>query len=496
MKKALSLILALLLLCSTLLTVGCSNKEDDETGDYSMEVSTADDGTRYDENGYLMDDLPEDLDWDGKEINILTCEEFAPSVCPTEINNTALNDTSYTRNKIIEERLGVKLNFVLEMGVATSTANLENFAAAVNNAGSGDYDLICAFSPSASSFAINGSLRNIKDASYVDFKKPWWSESVLENSFYDSIYYASTNCSGTVLEQMIVIYYNRTILANNGIDDPAKDVLNKKWTIDKLYKYSKNLYEDLNRDEKKNADDRFGLTFGHYVMTDAFYYGAGFTVVNINEGTGLPELTLYDNDSALKNAYDLVNGLKQKLATDDCFVDGVGDASDPKIMMDNRTAFYCSILKIAGKVPDSKDWGVIPVPMLNEEQGKYIVTANNDFDMWCIPKVALAPDMSAAFMEAYASGCYRTVAPKYYDENLSYRYSSDSDGLEIFQLIREGMKFDFGRVSGMAIGTFDEYVLRPCYRGGDNFVQTWEVYKKSAKTKLNNLLKVFEEQDA
>ena len=495
MKKFLSLALALITLLSTLLfTASCGKKEDEDTGEYSMEVSTAEDGTRYDENGYLMDDLPDDLDWQGRDVNILTCEELSPSVCPTEMNNMALNDTSYTRNKIIEERLGIKLNFVLEVGVAHSTANLENFLSAVTRAGSGDYDLICAWSPSPSGFAMNGYLQNMKGLPYLDFSKPWWSASVLENSFYDSVYYASTNCSGTVLEQMIVIYYNRTILKNNGVNDPAADVLDMKWTIDKLYRYAKGLHEDVNDDNKKDKDDKYGLTFGHYVMTDAFFYGSGYKSVDINAATGLPELTLWNNQTAIHNVYDVVNGLKEKLNTKDLYVDGVGDASDPVIMMENRTAFYCSILKLVGKIPDAKDWGVIPVPMLNEDQGEYIVTANNDFDMWCIPKVALDPELSAAFMEAYASGCYRTVAPKYYDENLSYRYSNNEDGLKIFQMIKTGLKFDFGRLSQSAIGSFDDSVLRPCYRSGENFIQTWETFRKAAKKKLDNLVKLFAEQ--
>lgn len=493
MKKIFACLLALLMLTSTLFTaVGCSDKGDEESEEYSMEVSTSDDGKRYDENGYLMDDLPEDLNFGGKQVNILTCEEFAPSVCPTEINNTALNDTSFSRNKIIETRLGVTLNFVLEMGVATSAANLENFMSAVANSGSGDYDLICAFSPTPSSLAINGYLINLSGVKYLDFEKPWWSDSVLENAFYNTVYYASTNCSGTVLEQIMPIFYNRTTLAENNLPDPEKDVLEGTWTLEKLYNYSTNLYSDIDNTQSITEEDKFGLVFAHYVVTDAFFYGCGFNTTRNNASTGLPEFTM-ENTTEKSRMNDFVGGLVKKMNSADCYVDGVG-TSTPDILIENRTAFYATYLKQVSYIPDAKDWGVIPMPKIDENQASYISTANNDFDMWCIPKVALDTDVSGAVMEAYASGCYRTVAPKYYEENLSYRYSNDENGLKIFSMIREGMKFDFGRISGMAIGTFDELILRPCYRGGTNaFLQNWATEGRAMKKKLNTLIDEFKD---
>ena len=133
MKRFVSSLLAVLLLLSTLtVLVGCGGSGDDGKETLNLgEVSTADDGTRYDSNGYLMDDLPDDLNYGDREVTILTCEEYATAVCPIEINNTALNDSSFTRNKIIEGRLGIKLNFILQAGVPTAVGIYEAFSAKV-----------------------------------------------------------------------------------------------------------------------------------------------------------------------------------------------------------------------------------------------------------------------------------------------------------------------------------------------------------------------------
>ena len=55
-KRILSLLLGVIMLLAVLLnTVGCASDEEEETGEYTREISTADDGLRYDEKGYLMD---------------------------------------------------------------------------------------------------------------------------------------------------------------------------------------------------------------------------------------------------------------------------------------------------------------------------------------------------------------------------------------------------------------------------------------------------------
>lgn len=496
MKRFVTCLLALVLLTSTLLfTVSCGGGEENEDTLNLGEISTDADGLRYDENGYLMDDLPEDLNFGGTDVNIFTCTEFATEMCPTEFNNTALNDASYTRNKIIEGRLGIKLNFVLEYGVPTATGIYEAFTSKMTNAvnaGTGDFDAVAGFSLGPASWAMNGYTLNLKDIKYLDFEKPWWSYSVLENAFYDSIYYASTNCSGSVLSEMTVTYYNRQMLAENGIADPESLALEGKWTIDKLFQYAKGLGKDTNPNEQEDFDDTFGLVFRHAVFTDSLFYGTGFNLTRNNPNTGLPEFTLYDKGE-MERAVDLIKSIISAVATRDVTLTknpGEGDAA-VKIMSENRTALYISYLKDVSAIPDSKIWGIIPTPKLDESQENYITTPNNDFDMWCIPKDAKNPDMTGAIMEAYASGCYRTVAPAYYDENLSYRYSNNENGVKIFAEIRQNVKLDFGRLNSFAIGTIDE-IIRDAYRKENNtFSQSWVSNQKSYKKMLNKVIESY-----
>lgn len=496
MKRFVSCLLALVLLLSSLvLTVGCAgNEENSDTLD-NGEVSTAYDGPLYDENGLLMDELPADLNFGDVDVNIFTCEEFKTAMCPEGYNNTSLNDASYARNKLMEERLGIKLNFILQPGVPTAVGIYEAFSEKLSNAvnaGTGDFDAIAGFSLGPASWAINGYIINLKDVKYLDFEKPWWSYSVLENAFYDSIYYASTNCSGSVLDQLTVTFYNRQMLADNGINDVEDLVFEGKWTIDKIFEYSKDLGVDSNEDGVEDLNDTYGLVFQHTVYTDSFFYGSGMNLTRNNPNTGLPEFTLLDSGE-MERAVNLINKMVSAIATKDVLMTKTNADSIEvlNVLSENRSAFFVGMLSGTSSISDPKIWGVVPTPKLNEEQENYITTPNNDFDMWCIPLDAIDPDMSGAIMEAYASGCYRTVAPAYYDVNLSYRYSNDENGVKIFSMIRQNVKLDFGRLNSFAIGTIDE-IIRDAYRNERNtFPQSWATKQRTYKKNLNKIIEQY-----
>ncbi len=500
MKRFVSCLVALLLLLTCLtFTMACGkeSEESGETGGVLGEVSTDSDGKRYDANGYLLDDLPDDLNYGGKDLTVLTCEEMAYAVAPTELNNSVLNDTGYRRNTEIEARLGVKLNFVLQTGVPTATGIYEGFSSKVStavSAGDGEFDLVCAFSLGPADWAVQGLLLNIDGNKYLDFEKPWWSYSVLENKFYNTIYYAGTTSSGNTLDQMSVVFYNKQMLAENGIENEAGDALTKrvlegKWTLANLYEYSKNLYEDTNPDGLHDLGDTYGLVFSHSVYADQFFYGSGFNVARINESTGLPELTFKDSGE-LNRIVDFLRGMISTFQLGDSVIASTSANYDQAInfLKENRCAFYAGKLGDTANVPDSDIWGVLPTPKLDENQENYITTPNNDFDMWCMMKGTKDTEMSGAFMEAYASGCYRTVAPAYYDDALSYRYSSSMEGVEIFGLIKQNVKFDVGRLNSFSIGTVDEWI-RDCYRNQtQSFMQSWATNQRKVNNNLNKVI--------
>ena len=111
-KRILCLMLALVMLLSML--VACKKDEEEAGGEGEDTTTTVDEnGQRYDENGYLMDDLPEDLDYGGKDITFLVWQESSWDKWELDPLNlpTPLDREVYRRNMQTEKRLNVKLNF-------------------------------------------------------------------------------------------------------------------------------------------------------------------------------------------------------------------------------------------------------------------------------------------------------------------------------------------------------------------------------------------------
>jgi len=70
-----------------------------------------------DENGYLKDSLPADLNYGGQTVTFLAWDGQAYEEFDVEaINGETVNDALYNRNRTAENRLGVKLQIVKTPG--------------------------------------------------------------------------------------------------------------------------------------------------------------------------------------------------------------------------------------------------------------------------------------------------------------------------------------------------------------------------------------------
>jgi hypothetical protein len=67
-------------------------------------------------------------------------------------------------------------------------------------------------------------------------------------------------------------------------------------------------------------------------------------------------------------------------------------------------------------------------------------------ELWCVPNYCEDPEIGGLIIEATASSDYREMAPKFFDNDFKYRYSSSENGVKIFDLIRSSYVTDFGPV--------------------------------------------------
>lgn len=231
------------------------------TGDTEPGETTND---NLDPNGYLKDNLPDTLNYNNAAVRILYWQDVERDEFVSEgITGDNIGDAIFTRNDRIENRLGVKLEFVGENG---NNGNRTGFVKKVENtfnAGLREWDIVATYSRTAGMLAIKGYFSDLNaiDDNYIDKSMPWWPASIVETmGVGDALYYVSGDASTNTLHFMYTIYYNKGLIAARGLTDPTEYVLNKTWTLDKLMEMTAGVYEDLDGDSKRSAGDFYGFT--------------------------------------------------------------------------------------------------------------------------------------------------------------------------------------------------------------------------------------------
>ena len=407
----------------------------------------------HDENGYLLDDIPEQ-NHGGQTVTVLVYKEGKAQILPDADNPSNLvHNTVYMRTVAVEDRLGIKFDPIYCDGGWTYQTE---FIAKATLAGE-NYDLIASYSLWPQVLAVQGYLYNLKNQIYPNLDQPWWCESVKEWEQHGSLFFVASNSAVRFINEAEAILANMPMLNNYGAEDPTMLVLEGKWTMDKLYEMSALMHTDVKAD---GVNIPYGLAIEDQSRLDMFYYAAGLNSTRVGDD-GLAYVCMDDEAEKMVNMVDKAIALFHR--NEAAIATGVGP------MQRAQVAFMACCLNQVTKMDDTTIYTALPVPKYDEAQEEYRTVNTNGFDVWCIPLAAQNPELSATIMEAVASEDYRTVAPFYYDQYLKLRYSNNDIGVEIYDIIRNSVFIDFGRISAVNMGIL-ETVFRNAVQSGTNKV--------------------------
>ncbi len=453
--RLLTLFLAVLMLAGCF--ASCATPEDPQTESTTTQATNdtvttiPGDAIYVDANGYELDDVPE-LNYGGKKITALvwsdhTMHEFeSTSDVPLA---DPIQDALLERNNAVQDRLGIELEYVKVRG---SSNYMNEFIQAVDaGAVDGSYDYIAGYSRVAPKLAIEGKLTNMMELEYMNFEKPWWPDALVEEcNINDQLYYASGDISTNLLWMMEGMFFNWELLDKYSIEDDIYDLVNNyKWTVDKFIELSTNRYSDVTGDGK-TKDDEYGYTV-YTVNIDDIAVGAGFKAV-INDGEKLVLSGDYESDGI----FDLVNKYKDFYNSKDTYS---GGTEIRNIFTEQRAIFMNDrLFVIAGKdyasspVKIEFEYGLAPLPLNDEKQKEYYTNIGHPFTMYAIP-FGLSDDrkeMAGAVLECLASDSYRRVTPNVFELVMKVKYNENEDTTKMFDLIRDTVVFDAGRLFNIA----------------------------------------------
>ena len=471
--------------------------DDPVTPDGSDSAETTVDNT-VDANGFLLDELPADLDFKNAEVMILHWKAERDEFQSEGITGDNILDNIYQRNINIEERLKVKLAFEESEG---NNKNLSAFVKKVENsyqAGEKVYDIVATYSRTAAQLAINGyyyDLNNI-DETYLDLEKPWWPPSIIDTmGVGDALYYVSGDASTNTLHFMYTMYYNKNLLNDLGMEDPTEYVLNKTWTIDKLIEMTANQYRDEDGDGKQSEGDFYGFGTIYYGV-DAFYTGSNLRLI---EHSGDEDLIKISDDYFSQKTVDLVDNLGDWLTTSDCYVSRKGGAVDfDAPFADGRMLFCQNRVYMADSKHssglNSVEWkyGLVPTPLYDESQEEYITVIGNPFTLYGIMNDCSELTMMTAVIECWGSEAYRLTTPALFETNMKYKYTDLDVSAQMFDILRNTMSFDQGRIYANTLGPYMSEIPSQIATEGGSWTTVMKQYQKLLGKQLNNIIKSFQ----
>lgn len=399
-----------------------------------------------DADGYIVDALPEKLDFGRRTFNVLQWRAYQNEFYLEGDAKDSINEALYYRVGNAEERLNSVLNIEYENG---DWSNMGTFVDKIYNDVNSQinhYDLVGQYSFAAPTAAMYGCYKNLtKAGNYLDLEKPWWDQDLIQSAqLADKTFFVTGDIAPTSIYQNFCLFVNLDMVEAQqySVDDLYRDALDGSWTMEKLQEMTRGIYLDTDHDGVASAGDTYGLDVFDNPHYDAFFYACGMKVVERTEnGFALTAEFLG------QKATNLVDEMKAYIAGGDVSKTQNGGMA----FSEGRAMFVLTTFNYPlTKLREAKfRYGVLPMPKYDEAQKDYAISLAAPYTVYSIPRFCSSAEQSGALMEVLASHAYRAISPVIYEETLKTKLAGTRpENAQIYDLIRQSKVYDVGRIYG------------------------------------------------
>ncbi len=448
MKRLISFLLALSILLATFLTA-CANNPT-QGGDSSSDSSakSSESGGTSDEPLYIDLGIPK-TDFDGRSVRFMSrgtiagqaLDQAAVDIYSEGMSGDTLNNAVYVRNEIIKDLYNVKVeNFTYD----------EPYKIARNMIMSDLYDADI-LTDAIEDIAGLAAERKIYDLNsfvkYTDFSKPWWDQQCKEQTSVKGMLFYM--CGGiTIMDNKATwaVTFNKDLIKKYNLTSPYDSVANKTWTYDQMYYLMETVTDDLNGDDVMDEEDQWGLItqpFNQYVLV----VGSGARVCD-KDSEDKPYYAFYND----RNVQAFEQAVKINNADEYVYSKYPGGIEQKRVFYKGHALFIlCSMSMIQWMRPYETDFGVLPLPMLDEQQDSYYSCISpSHYCVYCVP--ASVPTSELEFvdimLETFAAYSYELVEPVFYDQVLVGQGLRDIESEPMLDIIFENVVYDLGAIYG------------------------------------------------
>jgi hypothetical protein len=401
-----------------------------------------------------------------------------------ELNGEIINDAIFNRNLLAEDTLNIVIEPVWGSSVDGIRSQLHNEVLAAST----EYDSVLNRMDFLGTNMQNGDLLNIKNIATINTDDFWWDRNIVDSftMFGTKLYWISGDLNIFDDFAAEVIFFNKQLCADNGMEFPYSLVLEGKWTIDRFYEMAKTAERDLNGDGKLVVKDD---VVGHCEENDHvkhWMYAMGEKAMDIGEDGTLT--TRLQEERQIRAVDKLYNIMVEQAMT------YTGSSTEFKT---GHILFLGTMLGPIGGLRDMEyEFGVIPMPKLDEEQEHYGEYISNG---WCtafgIPMTNQDPERTGIIMDAICGFSNETLRVALYDILFGAKYVRDAESVEMLDIIFVSKMYDWAVDFswGGSFQTLYNGIYNESHTSTNNFVsQTAKVMKLINKA-LEKLVKTVDE---
>lgn len=496
MKKWLCVMLAVLMLASVAISATSCANTDDPADDNTADTTTAapagenadtqtpadgSDGAETTSPEDIDDGLADDLDFNGQTISFLiwsdhTMKEFYVD----DITGDIIGDQIHERNANVSDTLDVKLLYTEEPGNDKKMSSFIKKAETDINSGACEFDVIAGYSRTAPAMALDGNLVELTETKYLNFDQPWWPAALIDECMInDKLFFCSGDISTNLLWMMTATFFNTELIEQYGLEDPYELVEKNEWTIDKMIEMTTGRYNDVDGGGEKDAGDVFGNAF-YNINVDAFFTSSGFVALEKdNNGDVIISPTLTS-----EKLYGIIDKLGEYFNGPDVYYKSDTDVRN--IFFEQRAIFTSDrVFIVAGKDNGKQgkiefEYGIVPVPKFDSAQTEFYTSVGHPYTMYAI-SIGIKDDELdgiSATLEMLAADSYRLVTPQVFESAMKVKYASDNKASAMYDILRENVRFDLGRLYSSNIGDVYKTMRTQVFNNSKTFASQYKTIAK------------------
>ena len=370
-------------------------------------------------------------DYGGKEVRIQGFQVYyAPALYAEEENGDAYNDALYQRIARTEEYLNIDITFDDSIGTGDTATVVQNSVAAADDA----IQLVISHDMTGNSKLVSQNLcYDMLEIESIDLDRDYWKRSSYDMLAVNGHIYLTK--PAFIIPSVGCFAFSKALIAEFDMEEPYQDVLDGKWTLDKMMEMSKIVTKDANGDGVMDEKDNYGFVCGADWQLNAFTFSLGSSVTSLDENG---KIVLAMNTPHTMEVFSKLHD----------FLNNSGDAylgGSSKDFINSKRALFAQFTtkSLDGLRDCEEDYGIVPYPKWDEAQERY-----NGYDISSfisIPSSVADPEMVGQTLEMLNFYSRELVLPTYYEISLNAKTVRDEESIQMLDLIFNDIYCDAGR---------------------------------------------------